>query len=69
MLGSAVSGALTGALAAWQSNASVKEWTVFGTLFFGAAGFLTGLATGIGGGRSSEDIVLGPVTDIDDGNK
>jgi hypothetical protein len=69
MLGSAVSGALTGALAGWQSNADVKEWTIFGTLFFGAAGFLTGLTTGIGRGRSSEDIVLGPVTDIDDGNE
>lgn len=68
MLGSAVSGALTGALAAWQSNADVKEWTIFGTLFFGTAGFLTGLMTGVGRGRSSEDIVLGPVTNLDDGN-
>lgn len=61
MLGSALSGALTGALAAWQQNADVKEWMVFGTVFFGAAGFLTGLATGIGRGRASEDIVLGPI--------
>jgi hypothetical protein len=60
-IGSALSGALTGALAAWQSNADVKEWTVFGTIFFGAAGFLTGLATGIGSGASSEDFVLGPL--------
>ena len=60
-LGSALSGALSGALAAWQSNADVKEWTVFGAFFFGTAGFLTGLFTGIGSGRSSEDFVLGPL--------
>lgn len=65
-LGSAVSGALTGALAAWQSNGSVKEWTIFGTVFFGSAGFLTGLLRGASGGRSSEDIILGPVGDLAD---
>ncbi|MEE2754778.1 MAG: hypothetical protein VX910_12400 [Candidatus Latescibacterota bacterium] len=65
-LGSAVSGALTGALAAWQSNANVKEWTIFGTVFFGSAGFLTGLLRGASGGRSSEDIILGPVGDLAD---
>ncbi len=65
-LGSAVSGALTGALAAWQSNGDVKEWMIFGTLFFGAAGFITGLTTGIGRGRSSEDIELGPIGDTMD---
>ncbi len=63
-VGSAVSGALTGALAAWQSNADVKEWTIFGAVFFGAAGFLTGLARGVGSGRSSEDIELGPLGKI-----
>jgi hypothetical protein len=60
-VGSAISGALSGALAAWQSNGDVKEWTIFGAFFFGAAGFLTGLARGVGTGRSSEDIVLGPL--------
>ena len=66
-VGSAISGALTGALAAWQSNADVSEWVIFGSIFFGTAGFLTGLARGIGGGRSSEDIVLGPLgTSMDD---
>jgi len=68
-LGSAVSGALTGALAGWQSNVNVKEWTIFGALFFGSAGFLTGLLTGIGRGRSSEDIILGPVGETADASK
>lgn len=67
--GGAISGALTGALAAWQSNGDVKEWMIFGTIFFGIAGFLTGLATGIGRGHSSEDIVLGPVDEDGDEGK
>ena len=68
-IGSAMSGALSGALAAWQSNADVKEWTIFGAFFFGTAGFLTGLLTGIGRGRSSEDIVLGPLGETGNGKR
>lgn len=67
-IGSSLSGALSGALAAWQSNGDVKEWTIFGAIFFGAAGFLTGLARGAGSGQSSEDIELGPLGENGRGN-
>ena len=68
-IGSAISGALSGALAGWQSNGDVKEWTLFGAFFFGTAGFVTGLLRGAGSGRSSEDIVLGPLGEDGRGGK
>ena len=67
--GSAITGALSGAFAAWQSNGDVKDWALFGTIFFGAAGFIMGLARGVSTGHSSEDIVLGPVHKTADDSK
>ena len=60
-VGGAATGALAGALAAWQSGASVKSWAAFGAVFFGAAGFLTGLVTGARTGRGGQEYVLGPI--------
>ena len=60
-IGGAVTGALTGALAAWQTNADVKETMVWAAAIFGIFGFVSGLVTGAGATQSGETFTLGPV--------
>ena len=54
-------GALVGALAAWQANARVKETAIWAAAIFGTFGFITGLVTGAQATQSGEKYVLGPV--------
>ena len=61
--GGAATGALTGAFAAWQAGAKVKETAVFAAVIFGVAGFITGLVRGAKSTRGSKTFVLGPVAD------
>ena len=60
-IGGAVTGALTGALAAWQTNADVKETTIWAAAIFGIFGFVSGLVTGARATQSGETFTLGPV--------
>ena len=62
-IGGAATGAATGALAAWQANADVKETMLWAAAIFGIFGFVTGLVTGAKATQSSETFTLGPVTD------
>ena len=54
-------GALTGALAAWQANADVKETTIWAAAIFGIFGFVSGLVTGARATQSGKTFTLGPV--------
>ncbi len=60
-IGGAAMGALTGALAAWQANADVKETTIWAAAIFGIFGFVSGLVTGARATQSGETFTLGPV--------
>ncbi len=60
-IGGAAMGALTGALAAWQTNADVKETTIWAAAIFGIFGFVSGLVTGARATQSGETFTLGPV--------
>ena len=60
-IGGAVTGALTGALAAWQTNADVKETAIWAAAIFGIFGFVSGLITGARATQSGETFTLGPV--------
>lgn len=62
-IGGAVTGALAGALAAWQTNADVKETTIWAAAIFGIFGFVSGLVTGAKATQSGKTFVLGPVGD------
>jgi len=64
-LGGVATGALTGALAAWQADADVKRVALWAGIIFGGIGFVTGLLTGARSTRGSEDYVLGPVSPND----
>lgn len=57
----AAMGALTGAFAAWQANAAVKETAVWAAAIFGAFGFITGLIRGAKATQSGETYKLGPI--------
>jgi hypothetical protein len=57
----AAMGALTGAFAAWQANANVKETAVWAAAVFGIFGFATGLIRGAKATQSGETYKLGPV--------
>ncbi|MDA0709950.1 MAG: hypothetical protein O3B73_07065 [bacterium] len=57
----AAMGALTGAFAAWQANANVKETTVWAAAIFGIFGFVTGLIRGAKATQSGETYNMGPV--------
>jgi hypothetical protein len=61
-VGGAVSGALLGTLAAWQSDSPVKETAILFAAISGGIGFLTGLFRSRGG-PGKREFVLGPVTD------
>ncbi len=61
-IGGAVSGAILGALAAWQSNSPVKETAILFGSISGGIGFLTGLFRSRGG-PGKREFVLGPVKD------
>ncbi len=60
-IGGAATGALAGALAAWQTNADVKETTLWAAAIFGIFGFVSGLVTGARATQSGETFTLGPV--------
>lgn len=60
-IGGAAMGALTGALAAWQTNADVKETTIWAAAIFGIFGFVSGLVTGARATQSGKTFTLGPV--------
>ncbi|MCY3679869.1 MAG: hypothetical protein OXH16_00630 [Gemmatimonadetes bacterium] len=60
-IGGAAMGALTGALAAWQANADVKETTIWAAAIFGIFGFVSGLVTGARATQSGKTFTLGPV--------
>ena len=60
-IGGAVTGALTGALAAWQTNADVKETAIWAAAIFGIFGFVSGLITGARATQSGKTFTLGPV--------
>lgn len=62
-IGGAATGAVTGALAAWQANADVKETMLWAAAIFGIFGFVTGLVTGAKATQSGETFTLGPVAD------
>ncbi len=61
-LGGASSGALMGALAAWQAGGSVKETALYLAAIFGAASFIVGLMRGSESARGSKEFVLGPLS-------
>ena len=61
-IGGAVSGAILGALAAWQSNSPVKDTAILFASISGGIGFLTGLFRSRGG-PGKREFVLGPVKD------
>lgn len=60
-VGGAAMGALTGAFAAWQANADVKETAIWAAAIFGVFGFVTGLVRGAKATQSGETFDLGPV--------
>jgi len=60
-IGGAAMGALTGAFAAWQANANVKETAVWAAAIFGVFGFVTGLIRGAKATQSGETYNLGPI--------
>ena len=60
-VGGATTGALIGALAAWQSNADIPGTAVLGATIFGVIGFVTGLFRGASRQRRAREFVLGPV--------
>lgn len=60
-IGGAAMGALTGAFAAWQANANVKETAVWAAAIFGVFGFVTGLIRGAKATQSGETYDLGPI--------
>ena len=60
-IGGAATGALTGALAAWQTNTYVKETMIWVAAIFGIFGFVSGLVTGARATQSGETFTLGPV--------
>ncbi|MDP6779785.1 MAG: hypothetical protein QGI83_23715, partial [Candidatus Latescibacteria bacterium] len=60
-LGGAASGALMGALAAWQAGADVKETALFVGAVFGGGSFIFGLLRGSRSARGSREFVLGPL--------
>ncbi|MBT5831559.1 MAG: hypothetical protein HOH77_15330 [Candidatus Latescibacteria bacterium] len=60
-VGGAAMGALTGAFAAWQANADVKETAVWAAAIFGIFGFVTGLIRGAKATQSGETYQMGPV--------
>ncbi len=60
--GGAVSGAILGTLAAWQSDSPVKETAILFASISGGIGFLTGLFRSRGG-PGKREFVLGPVKD------
>ncbi|MBB29888.1 MAG: hypothetical protein CME25_13415 [Gemmatimonadetes bacterium] len=60
-IGGMATGALVGALAAWQSGGNAKETAIFAGLLFGAIGFVSGLFRGASRGRGNREFVLGPV--------
>lgn len=60
-VGGAAMGALTGAFAAWQASANVKETAVWAAAIFGIFGFVTGLIRGAKATQSGETFTLGPV--------
>ncbi len=61
-VGGAVSGAILGTLAAWQSDSPVKETAILFASISGGIGFLTGLFRSRGG-PGKREFVLGPVKD------
>lgn len=61
-VGGAVSGALVGAFAGWQSNSPVKDTAILFGAISGAIGFFTGLFRS-SGGPGKREFVLGPVDD------
>lgn len=60
-IGSAATGALVGALSAWQTDSDVKEVALYAAIVFGTIGFVTGLIRGAQSTRGSKEYVLGPV--------
>ncbi|MDE2886826.1 MAG: hypothetical protein OXR72_01345 [Gemmatimonadota bacterium] len=66
-VGGAVSGALVGAFAGWQSNSPVRDTAILFGAISGAIGFFTGLFRS-GGGPGKREFVLGPVDDGRDRN-
>ncbi len=60
-IGGAAMGAVTGALAAWQANADVKETMVWAAAILGIFGFVTGLVAGAQATQGGETFTLGPV--------
>ncbi len=61
-LGGASSGALMGALAAWQAGGSVKETALYLAAIFGTVSFIVGLMRGSESARGSKEFVLGPLS-------
>lgn len=59
-IGGAMTGALLGALAAWQSDGDVGNFVIFGSTIFGAVGFMTGFISGVGSGLGARQIPLDP---------
>ncbi len=60
-VGAAASGALMGALAAWQAGGDVKRTAVFVGAVFGGISFVFGLLRGTRSARGSKEFVLGPL--------
>ena len=61
-VGGAVSGAVVGAFAGWQSNSPVRDTAILFGAISGAIGFFTGLFRS-SGGPGKREFVLGPVDD------
>lgn len=61
-VGGAVSGAIVGAFAGWQSNSPVRDTAILFGAISGAIGFFTGLFRS-SGGPGKREFVLGPVSD------
>ena len=60
-IGGAASGALMGALAAWQAGGDVRRTAVFVGAIFGGVSFIFGLLRGSRSARGSTEFVLGPL--------
>ncbi len=67
-VGGAVSGAIMGTFAAWQTDSPVKETAILFGAISGGIGFLTGLFRSRGG-PGNREFVLGPVSDGRDSKK
>lgn len=67
-VGGAVSGAIMGTFAAWQTDSPVKETAILFGAISGGIGFLTGLFRSRGG-PGNREFVLGPVGDGRDSKK